>query len=397
MYRKFFGLEKRPFILSPDPEFLYMSKGHDLALTHLEYGVVHNVGFLALTGEVGAGKTTLLKFLFEKIKDSLDVAMLFNTNLDSKAFLEMLAGEYELEVDSNDKSSLIEALSEHFLNQYTKGRRCVIMVDEAQNLPNETFEELRMLSNLEIGSDFLLQIILVGQPQLKQRLADPALAQLAQRISVYYHLSNLSKEEVGQYIRHRLKVAGYKGPEPLFQDDAIDFIAEVSKGIPRLINSLCDACLTYAFADETKIVTRKLAEKVVQDNELLTLAADSGGPGGTEGSEAGKTDEEASVRQSSVSHDQGLLSRIYGRLEGLEMRVSALEAGEKDKLTGVLQEMLAKEREKNILLEKRIIAISYKYRELEKKLQALKASKTGQDNTAPVRTKRFWEVFSEKK
>lgn len=400
MYRKFFGLEKRPFILSPDPEFLYLSKGHDLALTHLEYGVVHNVGFLALTGEVGAGKTTLLKVLFEKVKDSLDVAMLFNTNLDPQAFLEMLAAEYELKPGSREKSALLDALSQHFLDRYTSGRRCVIMVDEAQNMPDETFEELRMLSNLEIGSDFLLQIILVGQPQLRQRLADPALAQLSQRISVYYHLSRLSAEEVGEYIGHRLQVAGYKGKEPLFQDEAVKAIAKASRGIPRIINSICDAALTYAFADEAERVSKELVEKVLEDNEILALSAQASSELEQE-ADAVKQAAEAQISPKDTaapaqpsSYDPGAMARMLGRIEAIESRLGALEATEKDRMVEVLQSMLEKEREKNLLLEKRLVAITYKYRALEKRLQDAVRSESSDSTPTARPKKRFWEVFS---
>ena len=257
MYSKYFGLKKRPFVLSPDPAFLYLSRVHDLAFTHLEYGLSHHAGFVALTGEVGTGKTTLLKYLFDKVKTSLEIAMIFNTQLDPQALLEMLVREFGLDTPSGSKAAFVEVLYEHFLKQYSRGNRCVIVIDEAQNLPLEAFEELRMLSNLEAGNDILLQIILVGQPQLRERLAHPSLAQLTQRISVHYHLSPLSRDEVGSYVAHRLSIAGYERPEPLFAEAAVARVAELSRGIPRVINSICDASLTYAFADElTQVSTR---------------------------------------------------------------------------------------------------------------------------------------------
>ncbi|RLB09183.1 MAG: general secretion pathway protein GspA, partial [Deltaproteobacteria bacterium] len=138
MYEKFFGLKKRPFVLTPDPEFLYLSKIHDLALTHLEYGIINNAGFIAVTGDIGSGKTTLIKYLFEKIKDILDIAMIFNTNLDPQALLELLVKEFELQPPSSKKSDLFDTLADHFIAQYSKGKRCVIIVDEAQNLPFES-------------------------------------------------------------------------------------------------------------------------------------------------------------------------------------------------------------------------------------------------------------------
>ncbi len=399
MYRKYFGLEKRPFILSPDPDFLYMSRIHDLALTHLEYGMVHNVGFMVLTGDVGAGKTTLLKYLFEKVKDSLDVAMLFNTNLGPQAFLEMLVKEFELSAPSRSKSDLVDVLSRHFLEQYSRGTRCVIMVDEAQNLPDETFEELRMLSNLETGTDFLLQIILVGQPQLKERLANPTLTQLAQRISVHYHLSSLSKDEVGAYIRHRLKAAGCSSPESIFEMDAIDKIAEFSGGIPRIINSICDASLTYAFADDAKCVTGEIVQKVVSDNEFLAISRETHEAdwqervGASEGN--GLTGNAPARETRQDTGTDSMLARLAGRMEALEIRVRAIESRERDGTEQILQEMLAREREKNIHLEKKITALVLRYRGLEEKFNAL--SGRPESKLKGKKAKGFWNEFISRK
>ena len=401
MYRKYFGLKKRPFILSPDPDFLYMSKIHDLALTHLEYGMVHNVGFIALTGDVGAGKTTLLKYLFEKIKDSLDVAMLFNTNLSPQAFLEMLVKEFEVSSPSRAKSDLVDVLSQHFLNQYSRGKRCVIMVDEAQNLPDETFEELRMLSNLEIGTDFLLQVVLVGQPQLKERLSNPSLAQLAQRISVYYHLSPLSKNEVGAYIQHRLRVAGCSSPEAIFEKDAIDHIAELSGGIPRIINSICDACLTYAYADEIRSVTKITVMKVARDNEFLLVSQrppekdDRQDRVAAKGAPEAARDKAPAQEPNRAINTDSVLAKLLGRIEALEIRVRAMESQEKDRTAQVLQEMLEKERDKNLHLEKKMTLLQAKYRAIEEKLKIL----PGQAETIveEKKEKRFWDVFIKRK
>ncbi len=392
MYRKFFGLKKRPFILSPDPEFLYLSKVHDLALTHLEYGIVHNVGFLALTGDVGAGKTTLLKYLFEQVKDSLDIALVFNTNLDPVSFLEMLAREFELNPPSRSKTDLFDTLAEHFIEEYSKGNRCVVIVDEAQNLPTETFEELRMLSNLEVGSDFLLQILLVGQPQLRERLSDYSLAQLAQRISVHFHLTPLPLNEVGCYIDHRLKVAGYSGSEPLFLDDAVDSIGRLSRGIPRVINSICDACLTYAFADDLKQVSGEVVEKVIKDNELLGAFVEEKT---REEKEPLAVEHRENFGSSELSGMRELLSRIAGRLDALEMRMNMLETAEKDKLVGVLQAMLMKERQRSQELEQKIVALGFKYKEAQKKLALLEGDES--EEQLKKKNSKFWEVFGGKK
>ncbi|RLA93696.1 MAG: hypothetical protein DRG83_20615, partial [Deltaproteobacteria bacterium] len=364
------------------------------ALTHLEYGIVHNVGFLALTGDVGAGKTTLLKYLFEKVKDSLDIAMVFNTNLDPASFLEMLTREFELNPSSNSKTDLFDALADHFISEYSKGNRCVVIVDEAQNLPTETFEELRMLSNLEVGSDFLLQIILVGQPQLRERLSDHSLSQLAQRISVHFHLTPLPLNEVGEYINHRLKIAGYSDPDPLFLDDAIEFIGQLSKGIPRVINSICDACLTYAFADDLKQVSKEVVERVIKDNELLVAFIEE---------KTCKEDEQTVARpikevsSEEMTNLRDLLAKVLGRLEALEMRMNMLETAEKDKLVGVLQAMLAKERERSQDLEQKVIALGYKYKELQRKVSSSGSEEAEDQFRIKRKNSKFWEVFGGKK
>lgn len=392
MYTKFFGLQKKPFILTPDPEFLYLSRVHDLAITHLEYGLVQNAGFLALTGEVGAGKTTLLKYLFDRVKDSLDIAMIFNTNLPPQALLEMLVKEFEVDCPSNGRSDIYDALFKHFLDQYSRHSRCVIVVDEAQNLPNETFEELRMLSNLEVDDDFLIQIVLVGQPELRERLAHPSLTQLTQRISVYFHLSPLHPTEVKTYIAHRLKIAGYSGGEPLFTDEALAFLEEVSQGIPRVINSLCDACLLYAFADEIPQVSRDLVEKVVSDNQLLFARHQGDSP------ENGKKfSVEASAHPAPLQDSSELkatLARVSQRLESMEMRLNALEAGRHDKASEILQDMLAKERERSHSMEQKAFSLLQKYKKLQAEFEKFKAiSEMRQEK----KNEKFWRsLFSER-
>ncbi len=329
MYTKFFGLKKRPFILTPDPNFLFFSAALDLALTHLEYGLIHNAGFIALTGEIGVGKTTLLKYLFDRINKSQDIAMIFNTQLDSVSLLEMIAREFELSPVSNRKTDLLALLHSHFIRQYSGGKRSLIVVDEAQNLSLEACEELRMLSNLEADNDFLVQIILVGQPQLRDRLSGPNLAQLTQRISVYYHLPPLEAEEVAKYVDHRLKVAGYDRPEPLFTDNAIREITKISKGVPRVINNICESALTYAFADDLKQIEGDIILKVVADHPLLS-------PDFTRAPGASVTEQGFQVSHESfgLSSDLNLfLSSIDTRLHELEKRMALVEQAGEDKNT----------------------------------------------------------------
>ncbi len=373
MYEKFFGLKKRPFLLTPDPDFLYLSKVHDLALTHLEYGVLNNAGFIAVTGEVGSGKTTLVKTLFNKIKDRLDIAMIFTTNLDPQSLLEMLVNEFEIKPKSNRKADLFDSLVDHFIKQYSKGRRCVIIVDEAQNLPVESFEELRMLSNVEIETDYILQIILVGQPELKEKLSHPDLSQLSQRISVYFHITPLPKEEVENYINHRLMVAGYRSDTPLFTKEAIDFIAEVSKGIPRIINLICDTSLVYAFVDELKNIDLDIVKKAVEDNELLV----SLGKVQQQKKEA-KIDKDETERKVEekiplkVEINNDLLLKVQARIEALEMRIREIEESKKDSALKMLYELLIKERKRNAELERTVSVLKMKLKDYEKEILNLK-------------------------
>ncbi len=392
MYRKFFGFTKRPFVLSPDPEFLFLSRGHDLALTYLEYGLMHNVGFVALTGEVGAGKTTLLKYLLDRVKDSADIAVIFNTHVDPETLLEMLLKEFELQSASNSKSSRIDALYAYFIKQYSLGMRCVIIVDEAQNMPQETFEELRMLSNLETGSDLLVQIILVGQPQLRERLAQPALAQLTQRISVHYHLQPLSQEEVSKYMEHRVKLACYEGPAPLFLEEAIGHIGEVSKGIPRIINTLCDASLTYAFADECHQVTLDIVERVISDNELLQIFSAGNGEKQIK-TESGSDSPSQVVASAHPPLDVSVsLAGMNSRLDALEMQVRLMGSSEHNKALDVLQEMLSKERGISLQYAQKIAFLTRKHQELQEDYKELKKSLDSPGSEE--RPRKRWRLFS---
>ena len=369
MYRKFFGLKSRPFVLTPNPDFLYLSKVHDMALIHLEYGILHDVGFIVLTGEIGSGKTTLLKYLLEKkkIKNPVDIAYILNTNLNPEEFLGMLVKEFDIRTNSKDKSDLLDELTNHFINQYAKGTRSVIVVDEAQNLPLDTFEELRMLSNIDVGDTSVVQIILVGQPELKDKLSHPSLTQLAQRISVYYHLSSLPKEDVKNYIEHRLRVAGYDLENPLFEEKAIDLISKASKGIPRLINKICDAALTYAYADGLKTISVNIIEQVLKDNELLL------GPNAS----CEKKKENIFEKESQISKKQSFINDFYPLLEQLKSEINALKVRiqtmesliQSNNGMEMLEKMLREEREKNKILEQKLLALTIKYNNLKKELK----------------------------
>lgn len=265
MYEKFYGLKDRPFKLPPDPEYLFLSRQHRLALVHLEYGLEHQAGFVVITGDIGTGKTTLIKTLLRRLSKDTLVATIFNTTVGPDEFLALILSEFELDANiPPGHQERLDLLNEFLISCYAGNRTAVLIVDEAQNLGLETLEELRLLSNLQTEKDYLIHIILVGQPELKEKLTNPALRQLAQRISVHYHLRALDEQETSDYIVHRLKKSGSQDPFSCISADAMHEIYRYSKGIPRLINLLCDACLVNGFADEIRPVTAALVTDTIK-------------------------------------------------------------------------------------------------------------------------------------
>jgi general secretion pathway protein A len=264
MYESFFGLKENPFNLNPDPDYLFMSDGHENAHTHLEYSVMESKGFVVLTGEIGSGKTTLLNLFLNEIPDEYQVGLINQTFVTPIQFLRKMCREFELDIDDKEKEGLTEKIHDFLLDQYSGGKRVILIVDEAQNLPIKTLEEVRMLSNLESQKNHLIQIILVGQPELKQKLKKKELEQFAQRVTVHCHIDALSNAEVKGYIQYRLRVAGAKRAN-IFTDDAITSIANISKGIPRMINILSDAALVYAFADNKDFINKSIVDDVVRE------------------------------------------------------------------------------------------------------------------------------------
>ena len=250
----------------PDPDFFYRSKKHDKALTCLEYGVFEKAGFIVITGEIGTGKTTLLRYILRSLDNDLPIALLSQTFLPPEDFLRTLCQEFSLPHEGKRKSELIEIFGTFLVDQYQQGRYVILILDEAQNLPLDTLEEIRMLSNLDADSEGLLQIILVGQPKLRDTLQQEELRQLLQRVEVSYHLEPLDREDVQSYIHYRLEIAGAENSN-LFEESAIETIFEYTGGVPRLINLLCHRGLVYAFADDRKTITRNLVEKMLKDRK----------------------------------------------------------------------------------------------------------------------------------
>jgi len=264
MYEHYFNLRVKPFDLTPNPDFIYLSRSHRKALTFIDYGIRERAGFILLTGDVGSGKTTIIRDLLQKNYERVVLAKLFNTKVNSEQLLAMINDEYGLPVQGKDKITLIRELNSYLIEQYAQGNQPILIIDEAQNLGPELLEEIRMLSNLETSDSKLLQIILVGQPELRKTLAAPALLQLRQRISINCNLKPLTREEVEHYIVHRLHVAG-NAEAVTFAAEAIEIIFKHSRGIPRLINIMCDFLMLSAFAEQTHQISQEMASEVVGD------------------------------------------------------------------------------------------------------------------------------------
>ncbi|HSW65168.1 MAG TPA: XrtA/PEP-CTERM system-associated ATPase [Dissulfurispiraceae bacterium] len=267
MYTEFFRLHNKPFELVPDPDYLYPSKTHKRAIAYLDYGIKERLGFVLLTGEVGSGKTMLIQTMLKSLNRSVSIARIFNTRVTFEQLLAMINDEFGIVSQGKDKVQLLRELYEFLIQRFATGSHAIVIIDEAQNLSTELLEDLRMLSNLETGKTKLLQIILVGQPELRSILTRPELRQLQQRISISCHLYPLTREEVEEYIYHRLDRAGNRTCVA-FADEAIQLVYEHSRGIPRLINTMCDFLLLAAFVDQTREITAGMVKDVAQDMDI---------------------------------------------------------------------------------------------------------------------------------
>ncbi|TXI83217.1 MAG: AAA family ATPase [Cupriavidus sp.] len=266
MYAQYFQLREMPFTISPDPAYLYMSQRHQEALGHLLYGTGQYGGFVQLTGEVGTGKTTMIRTLLEQRLPDVDVAMIHNPRQGEQEFVQTVCDELDVKYPKRGLTmkTLVDALNEHLLSAHAAGRRTVLIIDEAQNLQPEVLEQVRLLTNLETNKEKLLRIMLVGQPELSDLLARPDLRQLAQRITARYHLMPLAESETGEYIRHRLRVAG--NDQEIFLPAAIREVHRHSGGVPRLINIICDRALLGAYGSNSRVITGEMAAKAAGES-----------------------------------------------------------------------------------------------------------------------------------
>lgn len=269
MYESFYGLTEKPFTLLPDPEYLYLSPKHQRALTLLQYGLMNQAGFSVICGDTGAGKTTLIRRLLSDLEDNTTVGLITNTHQSFGELLNWVLMAFGLDGEGKSKSQMHHMFVNFLVEQYAQNKHTVLIVDEAQNMKADTLEELRMLSNINADKDQVLQVILAGQPALRETLRRPELMQFAQRIAVDYYLEALNEQETHDYIQHRLQVAGAK--HAIFTDDACSAIYQYSGGTPRLINLLCDTALVYGYAEQRKTIDAALVHDVVREQHSNSI------------------------------------------------------------------------------------------------------------------------------
>ncbi|MCC5807383.1 MAG: AAA family ATPase [Opitutales bacterium] len=268
MYQEFYGLREMPFHITPDPKFLFLSPTHQEALQHLRYGIQEKKGFIVLTGEVGCGKTTLCRKMLEEIDGHpIETALILNPRLSETELLQAILRDLGATPESASHAALLEQLNRHCLGLIAEGKDIVLIIDESQNMGFEALEHLRLLSNLETNTRKLLQIILIGQPELKAKLKREQLRQLRQRVLVFYDLRPLTRQETALYIQHRLMLAGANG-RPSFTPWAVRKIFRHTKGVPRLVNSLCDKSLLAAFVRSADQVTWGDVRRAVRETSL---------------------------------------------------------------------------------------------------------------------------------
>ena len=263
MYETFYGFTEKPFSIQPDPEFLFFGRRHTMAYAMLEYAIKNRAGFSVICGEIGCGKTTLIRHLLNNLESQISVGLVYNTHQQIGDLLEWIMLAFGQPYEGMSRVALFDAFQRFLISNYAAGRKVLLIVDEAQNLCAEALESLRMLSNINADKDQLLQIILVGQPQLRTLLRRPDLQQFFQRVSVDFFIPPLDPVEVRIYIQHRMKVAGRE--VPLFSLAACERIAEASRGVPRAINILCDTALVYGFASEAQEIDVDLINEVLSD------------------------------------------------------------------------------------------------------------------------------------
>ncbi|MBL0700715.1 MAG: AAA family ATPase [Desulfosarcina sp.] len=381
MYEKFYELNEKPFNIVPNPAYLYRSEKHQDALTYLEYGLMEATGFILLTGEIGTGKTTLVRYILNQIEPDVDIAVIFNTNITSDQLISLILDNFEI-TSQKDKTANLDLLYRFLIEKFSHGGRVLLIIDEAQNLAIDVMEEVRMLSNLQSDEQILLQIMLVGQPELKARLQDPRLAQLAQRITVNYHLSTLTREETGEYIAYRLQKAG--GSPDIFMPEAVDLIYTHSGGVPRIINLFCDTAMVYGFGYELKQINSKVIDRVIEDKGGIGFYIEPERKNHEDKNNEDKKDEDKggiSPTMKGEGGDEELLQRFRRfevNLQDIRLKINMLikkqaaqngynQDGYHDEMVSTLQNLLDRERENSDKFIKEYAALDERFKRLSAK------------------------------
>ena len=383
MYEEYFNFKIKPFELVPNPDFLYLSRAHKKALTYLDYGIQEGIGFILLTGEVGSGKTTIIRNLLKKLKGNYTVAKVFNTKVSSEQLFAMINDDFGLETQGKDKITLIRELNDFLIDRYANNHQPILIIDEAQNLSEELLEEIRMLSNLETDTQKLLQIILVGQPELRSILAKPELRQLRQRISISCHIQPLTKDETEEYILHRLDVAGNRNAVE-FEDGVFEYIFSYSRGIPRLINIICDFLLLSAFVEETRTITQNMAGEVIGELDM-------------ENQYWQDTSTDPIITGSTVSSTE--IDELEKRLSSLEKKLNSFKLLEKDKVE-VIERISSVEKvinrllltSKNDDLSKKVFQLQVELKSLQNAVEELK-NKLYEKQTSTSSKANLWGII----
>jgi general secretion pathway protein A len=272
MYFKYFGFKEAPFNLTPNSRFFFESAKHTEALSTLIYAIEGRMGFVVITGDIGSGKTTVCRTLLNKLTSTTRTALITNTHMSGKDMLCNILDDLDIEYVPGSKSKLLSQLNQYLIEQLRQDNNVVVIIDEAQNLTPAVLEEVRMLSNLETENEKLIQIIFLGQPELKKKLSLPRLEQLRQRVAVFYHLVPLTEEETRHYIRHRLKIAS-GSDRTYFNEEALRHIFQFSNGVPRLVNQICDSALLNGFIYEKEVIDGELMKEVVSESPMVQLSS----------------------------------------------------------------------------------------------------------------------------
>jgi type II secretory pathway predicted ATPase ExeA len=345
MYEEYYGLTAKPFHITPDLDFLFLSHNHQKAITCMEYGVNEDTGITLLTGDTGIGKTTLIRHMLTKFEDDFRVATIYNADVDSKQLLGLILEAFGLNTSAKGKSKSLKLIESSLKGMHDNGQKPVIIIDDAQNLHQKTLEIIRLLSNLQNQNRMLVQIILVGQTEFKKKLEDPAMASLVQRIGITYHIVPFSRKETETYVAHRLKIAG--GIGDIFDKEALEIVYTISQGNPHSVNLICDHALVYGLADDKKNIDNHIIQQVIKDNPNLAKLKDSKenqNPDQTDGTSfKSSEDTEATSTHLKKGGYENWQQRIEGRLQTLEQ----LMAEYNRELRDVIKSMFEKERQKN--------------------------------------------------